>query len=191
MGSPKQLLPIEGEPALAVCIKNILAGGITDLVVVLGQNRAAVLPVLAGLPVTPVINHEPQSQMAESVQVGLTATPAGITGILIGLADHPLVLPATYALLQRQHGLRPDKILIPTYRGRGGHPTLFPAFLCRRTANPEPLNRIITEHYDRVERLPVDDPGVVMDMDYPADYHRLLTLAARRQQTAVPDRGVP
>lgn len=95
------------------------------MVVVLGHSRSSILPLLQDLPVATVINHEPESQMADSVQVGLGTLGPGITGIMVGLADHPLVMPQTYKLLREQHEVKPERILIPTYGNRGGHPTLF------------------------------------------------------------------
>ncbi|MDW7772176.1 MAG: nucleotidyltransferase family protein [Desulfobulbaceae bacterium] len=177
MGRAKQLLPIQNEPALVLCIRRILAAGFAEIIVVVGHNRDVILPVLADLPVTTVVNPEPDSQMADSVQAGLAALPSGITGIAVGLADHPLVLSCTYALLGHIHRIRPDRILMPTYRSRNGHPTLFPASLCRSAAGT-PMNRIIADHQDILVRIGVEDPGVVMDMDYPADYRRLASYAA-------------
>ena len=178
MGRTKQLLPIQGEPALVVCLRRILAGGISEVVVVVGHHRSSILPLLADLPVSVALNAQPESQMADSVQAGLAALPADVTGILVGLADHPLVLPATYSLLRRQHELRPDLLVVPTWRGRGGHPTLFPAPMLPPAPEQKPLNRIIAENPGKTMRLAVDDPGVVMDMDYPEDYRRLASLAA-------------
>jgi molybdenum cofactor cytidylyltransferase len=188
MGKSKQLLPILGEPALVFCLKRILAGGITTVVVVVGHHRSALLPLLSDLPVSVAVNDQPDSQMAESVRAGLAALPGDITGILVALADHPLVLPSTYALLRRQHELQPKRIIIPTCRGRGGHPTLFPAPLLAGQEPPQPLNQIIHQHSGEVVRLPVSDPGVVMDMDCPEDYHRLLSLVAGQIPCPLPDK---
>ncbi len=178
MGSPKQLLPIEGEAALVFCLKRILAAALGEVVVVLGHHYHAILPLLEGLPVITAFNPEPESQMADSVRIGLGALSPGATGVMITLADHPLVLPTTYQLLRQQHALRGEKILIPTYRQRGGHPTLFPVDLLRNGEKPQPLHQLIAAHPDKVERLPLADPGIVNDMDYPGDYRRLLALAA-------------
>jgi len=177
MGKAKQLLPIQGEPALILCIRRILAAGIDNLVVVIGHNRESILPLLRDLPVVTAINSEPDSQMADSVRAGLAVLPSGITGITVGLADQPLVLSPTYALLNCVHRHMPDRIIIPTYRNRGGHPTLFPVSLCRPGENLKPLNMIIAENQDRVVRIGVEDPGVAMDMDYPDDYGRILAMA--------------
>jgi molybdenum cofactor cytidylyltransferase len=178
MGRTKQLLPILGEPALVFCLRRILAASIPEVVVVLGHNRTSILPVLRDLPVSTAINPEPDSHMADSIRIGLDVLGPSITGVMIGLADHPLVSPATYELLRKQHELRHDRILIPTYRRRGGHPTLFPVALLGRSEKARPLNKLIEANPDKVERLPLDDPGVFNDMDYPDDYHRLLFLAA-------------
>lgn len=172
------MLPISGEPALVFSLKRILASCPAEVVVVLGHHRDAILPVLRDLPVTTVVNHEPDSQMADSVRIGFDSLGAGITGVMIGLADHPLVLPATYELLRRRHELRDDRIIIPTYLQRGGHPTLFPADLLGGSGRALPLKELIAANPEKVERISLDDPGIANDMDYPADYYRLLSLAA-------------
>ena len=68
---------------------------------------------------------------------------------------------------------------MPTHAGRGGHPTLFPAAIFPPGAPIKPMNRLIAEHQHSVLRLPVEDPGVCLDMDYFSDYQLLVSLAAQ------------
>ncbi|MCA1766213.1 MAG: nucleotidyltransferase family protein [Desulfobulbaceae bacterium] len=178
MGAIKQLLPIQGEPSLVFCLRRILKASFAQVVVVVGHHRKLILPVLRDLPVTTAVNSEPDSQMADSVRIGLGALGSDISGVMIGLADHPLVLSSTYELLRKQHEQQTDRIFLPTYLQRGGHPPLFPAVLLGAGKKARPLKEIIAANRDKVEHLPLADPGIFNDMDYPADYHRLLSLAA-------------
>ncbi len=180
MGRIKQLLPLQNEPALLFCLNRIRTAGIDEIIVVLGHNREKILPFLADMPVAVAVNDAPLSEMADSVQAGLAILPSGITGVMIGLADHPLVLPSSYRLLFEQHDQHPQQILMPTHAGRAGHPTLFPAGIFSPGAPIKPMNRLIAEHQHSVLRLPVDDPGVCLDMDYFSDYRLLASLAAQQ-----------
>ena len=179
MGQNKQLLPVPDEPAIRFIIRQILDAGLETLVVVLGANREKIRPVLAELPVTIAVNTRPDSHMAESVSCGLSEMPDPVTGIMIALCDHPLVASATYAALNNRYTQTPDSILLPVYNGRGGHPTVFPRVLCNAAHDGIPLNRVVHRHTDHVCRIPVDDPAIVLDMDTPDDYQRVLSLAPR------------
>ncbi|MBM9603763.1 nucleotidyltransferase family protein [Desulfopila inferna] len=182
MGRIKQLLPLRNEPALTFCLNRILSAGIIDIIVVLGHHREKIVPLLADMPVAVAVNRDPESQMSDSLQAGLDLLPHGVSGIMVGLADHPLVLSSSYRLLSRQHERYPHHILIPTYGGRGGHPTLFPAAHLSRGAHVKPMNRIIAECPSSVLRLPIDDPGVSTDMDCFRDYQHLASLAEKEKE---------
>ena len=68
----------------------------------------------------------PRATCATSVQIGLEALGADPAAVLICLADHPLVRPETIRALASEHAARPAAILAPAWRGRRGHPVLFP-----------------------------------------------------------------
>ncbi len=186
MGTIKQLLPVRGEPAVRHCLHRMLNGGIDPIVVVLGANRQKIRPVVHDLPVEIAVNADPNSHMSGSVSAGLACLPSSVTGIMVALCDHPLVSAAAYQLLNEYHHLDPDSILVPEYRGRGGHPTVFPRDLSRVADYGVPLNRVVHENNDRVRRIALDDPGIVQDMDTPADYRRLLRLAENPPVAASP-----
>lgn len=179
MGRCKPLLPVRGEPAIRFCLRRMIDAGLETIIVVIGANREKIRPVLSDLPVGIAINALPDTQMAESVSIGLSAMAESVTGIMVALCDHPLVSPKTYAALSACHYQAPDSILLPVYRGRGGHPTVFPRSLCGAVHKGIPLNRVVNAYPDRVRRIPMDDPGIVLDMDTPVDYHRILCLANR------------
>lgn len=182
MGESKQLLPVQGEPAVRFCIRQMRDAGLDTIIVVLGANREKIRPVLADLPVGIAVNPCLKSHMAESVSKGLAQMPAYVTGIMVALCDHPLVSPQTYAALDACHYQAPEAILLPVYQARGGHPTVFPRTLCSAVDQGIPLNRVVHANADRVCRIPINDPGIVQDMDTPADYQRMLSLADRQAE---------
>ncbi|MGM0453767.1 MAG: nucleotidyltransferase family protein [Thermodesulfobacteriota bacterium] len=183
MGETKQLLPVGDEPAVVHCVRRLRESGVDDIVVVVGHDRWRVAAALEGYAVCIAVNADAHSEMAESVRVGTTTMPQYVTGVMVALCDHPLVAADTYALLKRRHHVNPGHILLPVYRGRGGHPTLFPRTLCRHVSEKMPLNRIVRRYVSRVSRIPIHDPGLFHDMDTEQDYRRVLSLA-ENQTTA-------
>lgn len=160
----------EYEQALNLCIGRILAAGISKIVVVAGYDQTSLSTSLQDPRVKTIINSEPDDRQDGSLRAGIAALPSRITGILIGMVDYPYALSPTYALLENVHRYRPDRILIPTYRSHDGHPALFPASLCRPDKNFYPPAKILDAHPDRVVRLGVEDPGVVMHTNDAAEY---------------------
>ena len=174
MGRPKQLLPVGGRPAVVRCLESILEAGVGDVIVVIRSGAADVLDAIRGFPVRLAVNDRPGSDMAASVRAGLGATAVRATGILVCLSDHPLVMPSTLAAMKREHLDRPDAVVIPTHQGRKGHPTLFPRAALEGIATLPTLRDIVRRHRDRVVHLDVDDEGILLDMDTPEDYRRII-----------------
>jgi molybdenum cofactor cytidylyltransferase len=71
----------------------------------------------------------------------------------------------------------PGKIMVPVYRGRRGHPTLFPFRLATEVFRLPPdqgLNSLLKMHAAEIVQIDFDSPAVVADLDTPEDYARLL-----------------
>ena len=172
MGQPKQIMSINGKPFISHCLDHIAAAGIGDIVVVLGAHKREVFQLIAGRPIKVVFNWAPQTEMADSVRLGLSAVDLGASGVLICLSDHPLVAGDTYQRLVDFHRLHPDKIVIPTFRKRRGHPVLFPKALIDQVFSGFHLRQIIDRSTQAVEGLEADDRGILWDIDTPQDYDR-------------------
>jgi len=111
--------------------------------------------------------------MAGSVRLGLRQIDPASTGVLICLADHPLVSSETIKELVNVHLSVPDSILIPVYKGGRGHPTLFPRKTIEDIYSVETLRDLIASRSGSVRAVDVDDEGVILDMDTPEDYERI------------------
>jgi len=117
-----------------------------------------------------VFNTISGSDMADSVRTGLSAVDEASTGILISLADQPLVSLDTIKMLVAYHNREPEKILIPQYKKKKGHPVVFPRNLLQDIFDGGILRDIIKKYSGRTGLLPVDDEGIILDIDLPEDY---------------------
>ncbi len=173
MGRTKQLLQLGDKSVIRHCLEALFAAEITDIVVVVGRAENGIIPSLQGLPLSVAINDKPDSDMAESVRVGLRhAGPA--SAILIFPSDHPLVLPETIKVIIGEHRTSPDTIIIPAWNNRRGHPSLFPRPIIDEIFSGITLRDITRKDPNRVKIVPVQDKGVVLDMDTPEDYTAIL-----------------
>jgi len=176
MGRPKPLLPLDGLPLIAHSLNTLSAGGAGPMVLVTADLHDALVPIAAAHQAHLVRNPQADGDMASSVLSGLralTTLAANADGVLIQPGDYPRVLPATVATLIRLHASHRDDILIPICQHLRGHPTLFPRVLLAELGHGKTLRDIIGAHPDAVRLVPVDDPGVLQDVDSPEDYAAL------------------
>lgn len=174
MGRPKQLLPLGNKPVIRHCIDNIIAAGIQEIVVVVSPHAQAIAEALSGLPVRIAVNNTIDGDMAGSVRVGLKAIDQSSSGVLVCLVDHPLATVDTMKTLARTHAESPDKIIIPSYNGKRGHPSLFPMTILHEIFVADTLRGVVRKNEGRVRIIDVPDEGVVLDMDTPEDYEQVL-----------------
>jgi len=173
MGLSKQLLPLGHSPVIRHCLDSVVASGLQDIVVVLGADHDEIASTISGMRVRTAFNADPRSDMAGSVRLGLRQIDPASTGVLICLADHPLVSSETIKELVNVHLSVPDSILIPVYKGGRGHPTLFPRKTIEDIYSVETLRDLIASRSGSVRAVDVDDEGVILDMDTPEDYERI------------------
>jgi molybdenum cofactor cytidylyltransferase len=173
MGQPKQLLPLRNKPIIRHCLDNLIAAGIKDIVVVLGPRGDEMLDSVKEIPIQIVFNRNPESEMAESVRIGLRAVTENSSGVLVCLSDHPLISIETLENLMQCFLETPDKIIIPIYKKKRGHPTLFPINVIKEIFEQNTLRDIIQIDKSRLRFLDVQDEGVILDMDTKEDYERI------------------
>lgn len=144
--------------------------GCEDVVVVIadphGQAVEATLPDWTRA----VWNPLPERGMASSIACGLSAAlPSEIA--LVWPVDHAFATVASARAVLAAAG--PARIVIPTFEYRGGHPAAFGRELWDELDAaadlPEGARSVIHKDPTRVVRLPVEDPGVVRDVDLPGD----------------------
>jgi molybdenum cofactor cytidylyltransferase len=124
--------------------------------------------------------------MADSVRIGLRTVDETCSGVLVCLADHPLVCSGTYQALINAHQQSLEKIIIPAFKGKRGHPSLFPfSVISEIFFLPTTLRHLVLEDNDRVLVVDVPDEGIVLDMDTGDDYRLVLERYAKMSRGGV------
>lgn len=179
MGVCKQLLELRGKTVLAHCLEALLAGGITEVVVVVAPDGGAVAQAAAAYPVRVVRNSDPHGEMAASVCTGRNALGADASGILVALGDTPLIEARSIARLRLQHRRAPERIIVPCHGGRRGHPPLLPRRTLELLHPDGSLRNLILANRDLVYHLELPDPGILCDLDTPEDYRLITALTSQ------------
>jgi len=177
MGRLKQLLPWppeEGKCPLVAVAFDAVAPACCAMVVVVGHEADALLAAL-GERQFQSARVEPDAEMFVSVKAGLVVARSihPTADILLHPADHPLVKLETIEQLIRASAEHADRAVMPEYAASGGHPAIVPAGLVPSILNFTAAGGLRQFWLDRPElcmRLPVDDAGVVVDVDTPSDY---------------------
>ena len=141
---------------------------------VIGSDSEGIRKEIQSLPVRIAMNEVPESDMAESVRTGFKMIDSTSTGILICLSDHPMVSTETLKKLIDKHTEDPDKILVPCYNLKRGHPALFPKLVLKDISEGLNLREIIKGNLQKMLYMDVSDEGVVLDLDTMEDYKEIL-----------------
>jgi molybdenum cofactor cytidylyltransferase len=166
-GSDKRRFLVDGEPLLRRTVARVLAAGLPCRVCL--RPGDGDLPLWLDLPDVsflecPGANRGMGATLAEGV-----ARCDDWEALLVVLGDMAWTASATLAAVAASVTRR--NIVQPTYRGRPGHPVAFGErfFPELRTLSGDRGGRdIIARCPDLVTGLPVDDPGIHRDLDFPA-----------------------
>ena len=185
-GGPQHKLEqaFDGGTVLGATVRRAIESQLPVIVV----TTAALAPVVARLIATRDIvvlsGGEAARGMGYSIAAGV-AERSGASGWLVLPADMPLVKPGS--LLAVASALEQHPVVFAQHRGRRGHPVGFAAELYSELIlldGDEGARRLVARYPAHGEEL--DDPGVLLDVDTPADLAALLARAA--EQAADPQR---
>lgn len=176
MGEPKQLLQLGGKTLLGHVLEMVRGSKVDEVVVVLGHAAETIQQRIPTENVKIAINETYRQGMGTSLRTGLAALSAGVGGALIVLADQPFVRSETLDILMEQHHQSGAQIVIPMYKGFRGNPVLLD-----RSVFPEVMalsgdvgcRAIFGNHSEGILKAPVDDIGILLDVDDREDFERL------------------
>lgn len=158
----------DGNTLLIASANNALASGL-PLLVCLRPGDEALATTLTNLGAGTVFCSQAADGMGRTLAQGIAQLPPWETALIV-LGDMPFIDPATYCKVasSTSHGA----ICQPCYQGQPGHPvgfshTFFPDL--GRLHGDEGARSVLKQNEEAVLRLPVDDPGILRDIDLPAD----------------------
>ena len=173
MGQFKPLLSLGRETVIERVIKNFIAAGIQQVMVVVGYRSEDLIPILKQHDVQWAFNTNYRKEMFSSIQVGVDHLNTGIRGFFLLPVDIPFVRLQTVTTLR--HAFDPNKmdILRPSYQGKRGHPPLISASMIphiQTFKEPGGIKSLIFQKKLQTRDLECDDPGILMDLNSINDY---------------------
>ncbi len=183
MGLPKQLLPWGPSTLLEQVIDTFTdVAGIDETIVVLGHRAGELAERIAHKPVKVVINPDYNSGMSTSIACGLTTVSNNAQGIMLALADLPLIEKWIIAKLISAFSEQRQGIVAPVYKKRRGHPVIFDmkykAELSSLTGDVG-ARGIIAAHPEDVLEVEVESESIFCDIDDEDDYRYYLISSPR------------
>lgn len=179
MGTPKLLLPFDGEPLIARVLSVWRASHVDRIVLVVHPQDARLAELGRAQGADVVVPESPPPDMKASVQHALQYlqsrwNPAGRDAWLVAPADMPQLNSAAIDAVLSAYQQSETSIVVPCHGGRRGHPVAFPWSLApevSRLGAHQGLNVLVARH--PVREIDVPDSGILVDFDTPDDYRRL------------------
>lgn len=171
MGRPKALLPYREGTFLEHLIEVTRHPRVGLTRVVLGAG-ADVIRSLGKLdPSMVVLNLAWEQGQLSSIWAGLRSLEGSDTdGIILCPVDHPLVSARLVSDLVERFYEGGKSIVLPTYKGRRGHPAIFSSQLyADLLAAPadKGARSVVWAHAGEVLEVPTDEEGVVLNLNDP------------------------
>jgi len=179
MGSFKPLLKIGSFTAAEHVIRNLRAAGISDIVLVTGNSAENLEKSLKHLGVVFLRNDMYEhNEMFDSVKIGLNYLKDTCDRIFLTPVDVPLFTSETVKLLLACKA----NIGIPVYKKETGHPVILDSDAVKMIltySGGGGLRDAIANLSLGIEYIETRDQGILLDMDTPADYEKLVQLHDR------------
>jgi molybdenum cofactor cytidylyltransferase len=175
-GEPKQLLDWRGRPFVRAVAETAIAAGLSPVIVVTGAAAESVESALRSLPVVIVRNAHWRDGQASSIHAGVAAVPPAAGAALFLLSDQPQVTPEIMRALVETHATALQPIVAPLIRDEHrGNPVLFDrsTFADLLALRGDVGGRSIFSKHP-VHYRPWHDGRLLLDVDTPEDYRRLL-----------------
>lgn len=186
MGSPKQLLAIEGKSLIKHTAEIALATDCYPVVLVIGAHKPQIAPEIVDLPLTIIDNPTWHEGMASSVRMGLVGmymTYKDIDAVLILVCDQPHLSLALLEKMVAVHQTKEAPIVACKYAGQVGVPVLFSRKYFEELLDlkgEKGAKSVLMSHLDEAHVVIFEDGAI--DLDTPEDYERF-----KRQSTSRAD----
>jgi molybdenum cofactor cytidylyltransferase len=180
MGEAKLLTPIGEKSVFEITLLNHMESSLSAICAVVAgwiEGFSGIVAAYAGCRVS-FVEMERPCQMSDSLKAGWKYLQDDVKpgGVMISLADKPLVDPATIDVIVRSYLESGKPICVPAYGGRWGHPVIISSTLDTEIMELEGdrgARDVLTRHRDLVHEVNVDTDGVLFDVDNQEDLNIL------------------
>jgi CTP:molybdopterin cytidylyltransferase MocA len=187
MGRLKQLLPFEGGTIIEHVVAEFLSSCVDEVIVVLGYRAEEIGRLLTPYAVRGVVNpNYREGGMLSSLLRGIEETPPQTEAICLGLGDQPFVTHQIIDTLIETYRNGGKGIVLPTCRGRRGHPILINLLLYRNEIAMLPseigLKALTLKHPDDLLEVEIGDEAILLDLDTPEEYESAVKNLSENQK---------
>jgi len=176
-GSPKVLAQLDGRPVLEHVLDAVAEAGMADVVVVLGEQAAAIRDAVTWRSERVEVNPRPMDGLSSSLRIGLDAASEDRTvdAVLVLLGDQPSVRPDVIRTVLTAAETAPQPIVRVRYADDDApNPVLVRRAawaLAAGLSGDRGLGPLLAERTDLVAEVAA--PGSNPDVDTPEDLARV------------------
>lgn len=181
-GENKLLIRLGDQPLLEHTLKAFTDHQMlqNDIIVVTGYYTEELKPILKKYKVKQKYNPSFNRGMSSSIQSGLELLKENLgefTGILIHPGDIPFITNQDLEGLISCHISLPDKIIIPKFNSKRGHPIIIPKILFPELdligEETKGLSGLIRASDSAIKYVNVNNQGILEDIDTKKDLEEL------------------
>jgi molybdenum cofactor cytidylyltransferase len=173
MGVNKLSLPWGSRTIFENSLHSLLRSEVDEVIIVINKKMKAFGIPLRDPRIRVLTNPHYKKGMSTSIRRGLRAIRPNTRGILIALGDQPYLKPRTVNALIHAFNRKRGEIIVPSYRGRRGHPVIFDRSYKDELSKlrGDTGARAILERYpEKVFKVRTKSQAVVKDIDLWEDY---------------------
>jgi len=184
MGQPKLLLPWGDTSVIGHLLQAWTRLGVGQIAVVCAATASVIHAEMDRLHLARedrIANPSPDAGMFSSIQCAARWPNwrTGLTHFAVVLGDQPHLRRSTLERVLDFAAAHPENICQPLRNGRRRHPVILPrdSFMELREFPGNDLKQFLNSVPELLAGCEMDDPGLDLDMDSPADYERVKSLA--------------
>jgi molybdenum cofactor cytidylyltransferase len=179
-GQPKQLLDWRGQTFVQTIAKTAMEADLSPIIVVTGANAELVEAALKDMPISIKRNENWQTGQSSSIRAGIHAITEEkskqVGAAVFLLADQPQITVPVIRALMETHTFTLQPIIAPfVMMEKRGNPVIFDriTFPDLTELQGDVGGRSLFSKY-QVEYMPWHDDRLLLDVDKPEDYKRLI-----------------
>ncbi|HEX2797312.1 MAG TPA: nucleotidyltransferase family protein, partial [Immundisolibacter sp.] len=172
-GGDKLLAPLNGTPLVLHAVA-ALRPAVAEIIAVVRPADKILAALLTQSGARVVVCDEAAAGMGHSLACGARQVPPDCN-VLVALGDMPAVAPHTIACIIAALAAG-AAIAVPCHQGRRGHPVGFAARFVprlRELTQDRGARSILHGNVDAVQEIPIDDAGVLTDIDTVTDLEQV------------------